>query len=185
MIGISNEPVSTITKFIEDQGITFPVLHDVAGIYSKYNISGGQSPYPRDFILDKNGIVQFAKTEYDPGSMISIIESLIDDSSTVAVAESISLPNDFELLQNFPNPFNPTTTIRFNITTTQEIRLDIINLNGQIINTLIQQRKFEAGSYAIQWNGTNYNGENIPSGIYFVQLRNDVTVMTKKLVLIR
>lgn len=53
MIGISNEPVSTITKFIEDQGITFPVLHDVAGIYSKYNIPGGQSPYPRDFIMDK------------------------------------------------------------------------------------------------------------------------------------
>lgn len=184
MIGISNEPVSTITKFIEDQGITFPVLHDVAGIYSKYNIPGGQSPYPRDFIMDKNGIIRLAKTEYDPGSMIAVIESLLD-SSTVAVAESISLPNDFELLQNYPNPFNPTTTIRFNIITTQEIRLDIINLNGQIINTLIQQRKFEAGSYAIQWNGTNYNGENIPSGIYFVQLRNDVTVMTKKLVLIR
>ncbi|MCK5346964.1 MAG: redoxin domain-containing protein, partial [Candidatus Heimdallarchaeota archaeon] len=91
VIGISNEPESTILKFIEDQGITFPVLRDMTGTYSKYNIPGGQSPYPRDFIIDKHGVIQFAKTEYDPGSMITIIDELLLDNSTVSVTEPVIL----------------------------------------------------------------------------------------------
>jgi hypothetical protein len=183
VIGISNEPISTITKFIEDQGITFPVLHDVSGIYSDYNIPGRQSPYPRDFIIDKNGVIQFAKTEYDPGSMISIIESLLD-TSLVSVSQSVTIPKNFELYQNYPNPFNPNTTIRFNVSTPQEIHLDIIDLNGKIINTLIRSRKIEAGVHEIQWNGKNKNGKEIPSGIYFSRLANNSNIITKKMILL-
>ena len=183
MIGISNEPVSTITKFVEDQGITFPVLHDVSGIYNKYNIPGSQSPFPRDFIIDENGIIIFAKTEYDPGSMIAIFESIIDNSSTVAVEESTLEPNKFELFQNYPNPFNPTTTIRFNVTTAEEFRLDIINLSGQIVNSLLPEGKIVIGSHTLKWNGKNFNGQDVPSGIYFAQLRNETSVLTKKMIL--
>tara|TARA_B100000315_G_C14595477_1_gene598847 strand:- start:14280 stop:15620 length:1341 start_codon:yes stop_codon:yes gene_type:complete len=76
VLGISSHSINTLEDFIEDQGITFPVLHDNNGVYGQYNITGGQSPYPRDFIIDQSGIIQYADTEYDPGTMINVIESL-------------------------------------------------------------------------------------------------------------
>jgi hypothetical protein len=77
VLGISNQSIPEIQQFIEDQGITFPVLHDDANVYHDYNLPGGQSPYPRDFVVDQQGILQYASAEYDPGSMIMIIESLL------------------------------------------------------------------------------------------------------------
>ncbi len=80
VLGISNQSIPDLQSFIQDQGITFPVLHDVSGVYGDYNLPGGQSPYPRDFIVDQQGTLQYANTEYDPGTMTMIIESLLAPS---------------------------------------------------------------------------------------------------------
>ena len=101
------------------------------------------------------------------------------------VTEPVILPKEFELYQNYPNPFNPTTTIRFNIATAQEIQLDIVDLNGQIINTLLPQRKIETGSHVIQWNGQNTSGKDMSSGIYIVRMSSKTKIKTGKLTLIR
>lgn len=52
-------------------------MHDADGTYFEYNIPGGVSPYPRDFIIDENGIVLLAKTEYESGVMINMLEDLL------------------------------------------------------------------------------------------------------------
>jgi hypothetical protein len=77
VLGISSERIADIQDFIEDQGITFPVLHDPIFLYYEYNLPGGQSPYPRDFVVDRDGIIQYANPEFDPGGMIQVIESLL------------------------------------------------------------------------------------------------------------
>jgi len=184
VIGISNEPTATIQNFIQDQGITFPILHDNAGVYSQYNIPGGQSPYPRDFILDRNGIVQMAKTEYDPGTMIALIERLLDDS-TVNTNDDALLPDRVFLFPNVPNPFNPATVLRFYLPSSNTVNLEIIDLLGRTVATLYDQRILSAGQHRLQWNGKNGTGQSLPSGVYFVRLTAGDETAQSKVILMR
>jgi hypothetical protein len=106
----------------------------------------------------------------------------------VSVTAPKALPTGFKLHSNYPNPFNPTTTIRFDVPPTSsefvETRLIIFNTLGQVTKTLYQER-LNAGSYEVQWDGTTDSGNNAPSGIYFVVYRANEFSQTKKLVLVK
>ncbi len=86
---------------------------------------------------------------------------------------------DFSLEQNFPNPFNPNTSIKFSLPETGNVKLTIYNLLGQEIATLVNGVK-EAGTHTI-----NYNAEELNSGIYIYKLEADSFVQTKKMTLIK
>ncbi|MFQ6113488.1 MAG: FlgD immunoglobulin-like domain containing protein [bacterium] len=103
----------------------------------------------------------------------------------VGVKEDIaSIPKKYELSQNYPNPFNPETSINFTIPSNQEVKLDIYDLLGKRVKTLLN-RKMEAGMHTIAWDGTNDSGQTVASGTYFYQLRTKGFKKTKKMVLIR
>lgn len=89
------------------------------------------------------------------------------------------VPDKFLLEQNYPNPFNPVTNIQFQIPRNEFILLDIFDLNGKKVETLINQN-LEAGSYEVKWNAENY-----PSGIYFYKLQASYYSETKKMILIK
>ncbi|MFQ6613273.1 MAG: redoxin domain-containing protein [Fidelibacterota bacterium] len=184
VIGISNEPVATIQNFIQDQGITFPILHDDNGIYQQYNIPGGQSPYPRDYLLDRNGIIRMAKTEYDPGTMIELIEMLLDDS-TVNTNDESFLPDHIYLFPSVPNPFNPATALRFYLPSGNTVNLEIIDILGRAVAILFDQQRLSAGQHRILWNGQSESGRKLPSGVYFVRLQAGGEVAQTKLILMR
>lgn len=94
------------------------------------------------------------------------------------------LPKKYILQQNYPNPFNPQTTISFSIPENGEIWLDIYNIYGQLVKTLIGGNK-EAGSHSVIWNATNNNGNKVSSGIYFYRLKANDFIQTKKLLLLK
>ncbi len=77
VVGISSQSEEIIQQFALDNGISFPMLRDIQGVYSMYYIPGGQSPYPRDFIVDQNGILQYASTEYDGDAMEFVVRYLV------------------------------------------------------------------------------------------------------------
>lgn len=185
MIGISNEPLAVIENFIADQGITFPVLRDLSGIYGQYNIPGGQSPYPRDFIVDKNGTVMLAKTEYDPGEMIRIIETLLDSDVNAAIDLELVVPESIKLLPNYPNPFNPATTLQFSIYPSAMISLDVINLKGRVVATIYKNRFFPAGTHRVTWTGLNRQDEPLSSGQYIVRLQKPNSIITQKITVMK
>ncbi|MCX7835183.1 MAG: T9SS type A sorting domain-containing protein [bacterium] len=119
-------------------------------------------------------------------------EELIDlyfqhfaDSTSVSVQEEpiISLPIDYELSQNWPNPFNSTTTFRFKIPNNERVRIVLYDLQGREVMTLIDETK-NAGSYLVSWNGRNQQGVKVSSGIYFYQLTAGTKQITKKLSLL-
>ncbi len=84
------------------------------------------------------------------------------------VVESYSsLPQRFELLPNFPNPFNPQTTIAFELKKTAQVQLVIYNVLGQKIIELSNNRLFSAGRHTLVWNGKNQAGAEVASGLYF------------------
>jgi hypothetical protein len=90
-----------------------------------------------------------------------------------------SIPAEYQLAQNFPNPFNPSTKIKFSISKANKVKLEIYNIAGQKIATLVDQ-KMNAGSHEVEWNASN-----VASGVYFYKLHYGTNVETKKMVLIR
>jgi len=98
-----------------------------------------------------------------------------------------SVPADpsYALLeQNRPNPFNPVTTIGFEIRASQLVRLDIFGITGDKTCTLVDSY-LPAGTHSVSWDGTDESGEAVPSGVYFYRLRTQRTMDTKKMLLIR
>ena len=112
---------------------------------------------------------------------------LSDTLTGLDIFEPVIL-KDFKLHQNFPNPFNPVTTIRFDIPLTGigliDTRLVIYNSLGQTIRTLYQD-KLNPGSYNLQWDGSTDFGNRAPSGVYFVVFRTDAFSQTRKLIFLK
>lgn len=87
-------------------------------------------------------------------------------------------------LSNYPNPFNPTTTISFSIPTEGKVNLEVFNAKGQKVNTLVNEVK-SAGSHSIVWNGTDSRGNTLNSGVYFYKIKSDRFTSTKKMILLK
>ncbi len=105
--------------------------------------------------------------------------AVITSGPILSVTESNEGPVAFRLTQNYPNPFNPTTTISFNLPSSDFTTLKIYNILGKEVAQLMNERK-DAGEYTV-----HFDGHNVPSGIYFYQLRSGNYVETKKMVLIK
>ncbi|MFC1554812.1 beta-propeller fold lactonase family protein, partial [candidate division KSB1 bacterium] len=95
-----------------------------------------------------------------------------------------TIPDDYVLKQNFPNPFNPETTIEFGLPESGYVKIAIYNSLGQELRTLINTER-PAGYHKIQFDGRDNNGRELTSGMYFYKLISKNTVQTKKLILLR
>ena len=94
------------------------------------------------------------------------------------------IPKAYKLAQNFPNPFNPATTINFDIRKKGHVSLKIYNVAGQLVKTMVNE-VMDAGSYTKDWKGTNNIGANVASGIYFYRMESESFSATRKMVLLR
>lgn len=94
------------------------------------------------------------------------------------------LPLKLRLFPPYPNPFNPTTTIKYQIPASQFVELSITNLLGKQVKQLYLGTA-EQGTYQLRWDGKDNNGRSLPSGIYFVTLKTNTIVTQQKLLLIR
>lgn len=119
--------------------------------------------------------VMKAKTE--SGSRFSLI---ISPASTVSNESGMELPNSVELEQNYPNPFNPSTTINYGVPKTGVVTLEVFNMLGQKVATLVNRENKTAGRYSIQ-----FDARSMASGLYLYRLMAGNTVITKKLTLIK
>jgi hypothetical protein len=95
-----------------------------------------------------------------------------------------SRPMEFELSQNCPNPFNPTTVVAYALRKKALVKLEIFNLLGQRVKTLADDYQ-SPGSYRILWDGKNEQGETVASGMYFYKLDVDGVSQAKRMVLMK
>ena len=98
--------------------------------------------------------------------------------------ESEGIPTEFALHENYPNPFNPSTTLRFDLPEVSNITLTIFNMLGQKIRTYDMQSA-AAGYHTLKWNATNDYGDPVGAGIYLYQLQSKDFVKTRKMVLMK
>ncbi len=104
--------------------------------------------------------------------------------SSISQASSETVPDEFQLFDNYPNPFNPITKLAYTIPSNQHVELKIINVLGRKVNTLVFEDQ-EAGFHQIIWNGKDSNGNTISSGVYLYQLKVGECVQTKKLLFLK
>ena len=117
----------------------------------------------------------------------SSVPKTAPDAGDLADEEEVlitSVPTAFELHQNHPNPFNPTTTISFAVPKAGELSLKVYNLRGQLVATL-HDEAIAAGRHQIVWDGKDRQGEQVASGVYVYRLEADGFVATKKLTLMK
>lgn len=109
------------------------------------------------------------------------IGELVINLKPTTVEEEIinELPIEYNLLHNYPNPFNPTTKIRYSIPQLSNVAIKIFDVLGREIETLINEEK-PAGTYEITWYP-----EGLPSGVYFYQLKAEDFIQTKKMILLK
>ena len=93
-------------------------------------------------------------------------------------------PEVYALRNNYPNPFNPETTLKYDLPDAGDVKLEVYNMLGQVVRTLVNERQ-TAGRYAVQWDATNDRGQSMSSGIYFyrVQVGGEFTDVKKMLLL--
>ncbi len=141
------------------------------GLYNGTAVSGG------------GDIVRFVFRvlyEFEDNARFEIADGLVFDPSQLSnpavvagVLELQSTPREFALHQNFPNPFNPDTTIKYDLAESADVTLQIYNVLGQVVRTLVASEAQNAGRYQIRWNGMDERGVPVSSGIYFYQIAAD------------
>jgi hypothetical protein len=99
-------------------------------------------------------------------------------------ADSRGLPHSYLLKPNYPNPFNPSTNISFELPINGHVRIDIFNMLGQRVRT-VTDRDYLVGRHSVEWDGTDESGESVATGVYFYRMTSGDVTSTKKMMMLK
>ncbi|MCK9212426.1 MAG: T9SS type A sorting domain-containing protein, partial [Ignavibacteriaceae bacterium] len=102
----------------------------------------------------------------------------------LAVEDNAPVPVEYILQQNYPNPFNPSTTINYNLPTSGLVSLNVYDLLGREVASLVSTEQ-SAGQHSATWNGKNNSGNAVPSGVYLYSLSAGNYKSTMKMILMK
>jgi hypothetical protein len=105
-------------------------------------------------------------------------------TSISEIDDTVNTPSIFSRVGNFPNPFNPETTISFDLNFSADVQIDIFNIKGQKVKSLVNGT-FEKGRNEVIWNGVNNSGKSVASGLYFYQIKSGEETITRKMMLLK
>jgi hypothetical protein len=111
-------------------------------------------------------------------------ESMPSSPDPVTAVELPGVPIKFHLYQNLPNPFNPTTTIKFDTAGEGRLDLRVYDVSGRLVRTLVDESR-PPGRYSVIWDGRDNKGQPVASGVYFCRMTGTGITMTRKMVLLQ
>lgn len=129
-------------------------------------------------VFDSLGIIERNSTWFDENLSGALIDGIVYGNITSVENKDIVIHN-FNLAQNYPNPFNPVTTITYSLDINSYVNLDIYNIIGEKVETLVNELQI-SGNHKI-----NFNASNLPSGIYFYKLASNNRVLVKKMSIVK
>lgn len=151
-------------------------------LFEKNDVSFSYS-YPSLIDADNNLVIDCIVVKYDfPYNNQFYFE--VFSTGVSSTGNNKILTPHFKLNQNFPNPFNPTTTINFSLEKESSVSIDIYNVTGEKVKSLFNGIE-KAGSHSIEWNGTDNFGNQLPTGVYFYRLNSKEFSETKKLIFLK
>jgi len=133
---------------------------------------------------DKIGICGFTETPMDEWGVDISTRGTVTVGTGSGVADNVGIVGEFSLSNNYPNPFNPTTSITYTAPVKGQVKLVVYNTLGQAVNTLVD-KVVAAGKHSVSWDGTNSAGQQMASGVYFYTLETESFYQTKKMMLIK
>ena len=95
-----------------------------------------------------------------------------------------NIPMEYALFHNYPNPFNPTTTLRYNLPENTFVNITIYDMMGRVVKTLINSNQ-KAGFKSVMWNATNNTGSALSAGLYIYTIQAGGFRQSKKMVLLK
>jgi hypothetical protein len=190
--GMSREvgPFWEGTTDLEDLNGSFDTAYEMNGIYhlmchphvlSQENIWGFDYIWSHlEYVSNREDIW------YASVGQVYMYHLMQDQNSfnTLNISENIETPSGFTLEQNFPNPFNPSTSINYSMEEPGEIRITIFNVRGQKIQTLFNSYQ-TSGMHTVTWDGLNKFGNPAPGGVYLYKLSIGQAELGKKMLLLR
>jgi len=131
-----------------------------------------------------NGTYYWKVSAYDTDSLLTWGSNTDNDPweiqiNTSGLSENNALPSDFHLYTNYPNPFNPTTTFKYELPKESKVVLSVFDMNGRLVETIVNQTQ-SAGYYSVQWDATQYS-----SGVYIYRIQAGGFQQVKKCVLMK
>ena len=186
-------PLDTIRSITENEKISIDVAAYIDSVgehsFALSAVSDQDSVYfySRDKLVlngDFNNSVENHNSGYATLHSVWPNISFTSDATLAVNDKSDVLPKEFALHNNYPNPFNPNTTIRFDLPKASDVSIIIYNVLGQKIRTL-DKSQMNPGYHSMTWNATNDYGVQVSAGMYFYQLRTSEFVKTKKMILLK
>ncbi len=175
--GVSNNCHNTLIEY--ENGSMYSSLLDDTTDYIEYEWS---DYLDHDYKLSKHlGMTYFFHAEGSSGygELVAAEIDGVTYGEFVGVEDENPIPKNFKLHRPYPNPFNPVTTIRFSVETTDLLSLRVFDLNGRLVETLVDS-KIQVGEHEAVWNAGSQ-----PSGVYFVRLQSETFFETQKVLLMK
>ena len=110
--------------------------------------------------------------------------NILDLSQIVSIDEYLQVPAATFNMRNYPNSFNPKTTISFEIVKSGDVLVNIYNIKGQLVKSLINSSMC-AGKHNVIWDGKDNNGVNCSSGVYYYRIESNGIIETRKMILMK
>jgi len=138
-------------------------------------------------------IRSYVDSEYGPAEFrlddgVTTFQPVVKDGALifhpVAVDETVDIPIDFNLAENYPNPFNARTEIVFAVPSRSHVQLEVYDILGRKIKTLVSGQ-YDTGYYRAMWDGKSDGGDGVASGLYFYTLRTDKATVARKMLLLK
>lgn len=186
VLGINPGPPATLTVRLQDGESGLAQIQVITAVNATVNVPV--------FVVGTTDPVIVVATRIDQTQPATVILRGIDVAGNSVVCDplyqqlSALIPEGFSLKQNFPNPFNPATTIHFDIPAgnggAMNVSIKVYDITGQEVKTLLNQA-MQPGQYSVEWDGTNNSGVAVAGGIYLYRMVAGDYVATRKMVLLK
>ncbi len=190
IIGVGKDQYISSLEGIID-GRVLPWVQDSST--SDYVVWSNFEANQRDiFFIGTDGQIDtsFNITPYNPSNpddVIYIKELILsfrgNDNSSLSSKVELT-PESFTLYQNFPNPFNPSTTIKYKLNENSYVNVSIHNVAGELVKTLFNGQQ-DKGKNSLIWNATNNENESMPGGLYIYSVKTKNRIHSKKMMLLK
>jgi hypothetical protein len=167
-----------------------PHMDSIPDVYlSDYTIPGYHTQYGLTVTgigdFNNDGINDFAVSMIDGQAYGQVlIYSGTGKYTGVTEEPRTDLPDKFTVSRNYPNPFNPSTVVEFSLPRRSHVRVEVLNVIGQVVE-ILAEREMASGSYRATWNGVDAHGHAMPTGVYFMRVTADGDSQTRKMMLVK
>jgi len=182
-------PVTNLTTEVIGRNVLLTWNAPVSATVRGYKVYRDETLLTSDPITD----TEYTDTNVPVGSYVYGVKAVYDSGDSeiaetssipVSQADAVTAPQSTMLMGNYPNPFNPSTAITFDIAKTTPVTIDIYNLKGQLVK-VFSSDVYPAGRHAVTWNGLDDAGHPVSSGIYFYRMQTEEYTAIRKMLLLK